>query len=1132
MTDKTTPSIPLDRINELYRGEIFTAESARVARDRIHWMCRQCEGTTVLDVGCSQGITSILLAREGFQVTAIDSHPDTVAYARAEIARESEAVRARITLLQTDLADLPDDARYDTVVLGEVIEHQVRPMRMLQKAGKHLRPGGRMIVTTPFGLHPHDDHKVSIYPADIQTWAYEADLSLVSIDADGRYIQALLGLPGTNTPPTDDRALLDLTQRAAFRSQAHLYRQLSSQSEESKKRAVALKTAQQRNTEAAKELAEVARQHAQAVAELAARHETDLQGLRQKLDSVMADNRAALNRLEEDWRSRLTEAKDTAAAAALTHAAASAAQRAAHEKALASLEQAWQVRLAGSEANAVAAAQSHAAALDALGSSHQAVLNDQATRFTEEGQRALRLLEVDWQARCAKATKAFEAERREHDIQLREVRRIADENLRQFRTHDKARLDRLNDLLKEAKTRTESIRQTFSFRLGHMIIFGIKSPRSFFALPWKIWQLRREHIASKNSPVITIRDTDSRNTCIATREYISPPEKLAMTAPSTSHAPVAHDAEPLAIKKDGPKALANPKAQPKAKATTPRKNGLSVIGLNDLNHQFAAHGVNGLEDFVRQNVPSLVDKAATAQALLELGANTNDPLLNHRVSSLAIELDRSDENLLQYFLNAQEAHKFKEAAKVYTELENRLIGVKSTRGKQQLKTIRASAAHQYSVLDQLESIALTPIETIPNRVCYILHNSLPYSSGGYATRSHGVASGLRDAGYEILVLSRPGFPTDTKPELAEANISTEDVIDGIRYIRTLSPSRTGTRMVHYVADAADALEVRFRELKPSVVIAASNHVTGLPALIAAKRLGITFIYEIRGLWEITRISRDIEFRDTPAYAVQSLLEATVAQRADHVFTLTNPMKEEMVERDVAADKIELLPNSCDPERFEPRGPDRQIAEKLAIPAGVPVIGYIGTFVGYEGLEDLTAACVLLKQRGVAFRLLLVGNENTSGTERGSITEDIVRIAEAGQITDWLIMPGRVPHDQVESYYSLIDIAPFPRKPLPVCEMVSPMKPLEALAMEKAVLVSSVRALTEMIADRQTGRVFEKGSIESLADTLQEMIADPAERAALGKRGRAWVIAERTWKQMGQRARRRIDSLLQAAKTTA
>jgi glycosyltransferase involved in cell wall biosynthesis len=194
----------------------------------------------------------------------------------------------------------------------------------------------------------------------------------------------------------------------------------------------------------------------------------------------------------------------------------------------------------------------------------------------------------------------------------------------------------------------------------------------------------------------------------------------------------------------------------------------------------------------------------------------------------------------------------------------------------------------------------------------------------------------------------------------------------------------------------------------------------------------------------------------------------------------------------------------------PRVRDFALAKQLDIPANIPVIGYIGTFVDYEGLEDLASACSLLKRGGVEFRLLLVGNEDASGQGRGAITEQINVIANSGGFSDWLIMPGRVPHEEVESYYSLIDIAPFPRKPLPVCEMVSPIKPLEALAMEKAVVVSSVRALQEMVTHEKTGLVFEKGNVEGLTNALRRLLVDTELRKTLGKNGREWVLRERSW----------------------
>ena len=491
----------------------------------------------------------------------------------------------------------------------------------------------------------------------------------------------------------------------------------------------------------------------------------------------------------------------------------------------------------------------------------------------------------------------------------------------------------------------------------------------------------------------------------------------------------------------------------------------------------------------------------------------------------AVEIDRSEPVLRAFFWAAQRAQAYTQSCDTILELE-KVYGDKATSVQQDLlQKLKAAPAYLLSVLKEITPARISRISGIPNRICYVLHNTLPYSSGGYATRSHGVATGLKNAGWDIAVLSRPGFPLDIKPELTEPDVVPVDSIDGIAYNRTLYPKRAGMTAREYMLAAADAIEVKLREHRPALVMAASNHVTGLPALIAARRAGLPFIYEVRGLWEITRMSRENEFQDKAAFHVQKILEASVASGADRVFTLTEGMRQELIERGVPKDKIDLLPNSCDPVRFHPIDKDQNLTMSLGLPTGVPVIGYVGTFVDYEGLEDLAEACALLKQRGVEFRLLMVGNENASGQDRGPISARIIDVAAMNQFSEWLIMPGRVPHEEVEKYYSLIDIAPFPRKPWPVCEMVSPMKPLEALAMEKALVVSSVRALAEMIEHEKTGLVFEKGDIHSLADTLNRLIQSNDLRKTLGEQGRKWVQSERTWDHIGKRASAVITPLL-------
>lgn len=446
---------------------------------------------------------------------------------------------------------------------------------------------------------------------------------------------------------------------------------------------------------------------------------------------------------------------------------------------------------------------------------------------------------------------------------------------------------------------------------------------------------------------------------------------------------------------------------------------------------------------------------------------------------------------------------------------------RSTGDKKQLEFVKAKKK-LYLFIDKDTLVKLindsvkNPIKDfnpIPNSIAYVLHNTLPYASGGYATRGHGLASAIQDKGMVVNVIGRPGFPLDIRKELKPSDVETIQVIEEVKYEFILSPRRDGTATLEYIIESSEQLFNKFLELRPSLIIAASNHLTALPTLIAARKLGIPFIYEVRGFWEITRISREPEFEATEFYKVLCDLEALAATHADHVFTLTTPMAEELVKRGVSKERLTLLPNSCNPERFEPVERDRDLAEALEIPPVVPVIGYIGTFVQYEGLEHLAEACGILKHRGVEFRLLIVGNENTAGSEKGSIAKSILEIAKQYDFEKWLIMPGRVPHEEVEAYYSLVDIAPFPRKPQPVTEMVSPMKPLEAAAMKKAIVVSSVRALTDMITDGENGLIFEKGDVEDLADKLFELIENETLRYQLGEKARLWVEEERTWEKV-------------------
>ena len=391
-----------------------------------------------------------------------------------------------------------------------------------------------------------------------------------------------------------------------------------------------------------------------------------------------------------------------------------------------------------------------------------------------------------------------------------------------------------------------------------------------------------------------------------------------------------------------------------------------------------------------------------------------------------------------------------------------------------------------------------------NKILYLLHNTLPFHSGGYATRAHGLMEGTNSSEKFIMQgVSRLGYPKDILKLSSDEHIENQEEIDGIMYHRLKSDTRRGnTTYYNYIKEYGEAVVELAKREKPFAIHAASNLYNGLACVYAAKKLGIKSIYEIRGLWEITRISREPEWLDTDMYKFNADMETIAALNSDVVITITEALKNEMISRGVPADKIKVLPNGVVSDRFKPLVKNNELAKKLNL-EDKTVIGFIGSFVQYEGLNYLVDAVKILVDRGITnLGLLMVGD--------GAVWEETKERVSKLNLDEYFVFTGRVPHEEVEEYYSLVDIAPFPRKGLPVCEMVSPLKPFEAMAMEKAVLSSNVAALEEIVKDGYNGLLFEKDNVEDFADKLEILINDDELRAKLGKQAREWVIKERDW----------------------
>jgi len=405
----------------------------------------------------------------------------------------------------------------------------------------------------------------------------------------------------------------------------------------------------------------------------------------------------------------------------------------------------------------------------------------------------------------------------------------------------------------------------------------------------------------------------------------------------------------------------------------------------------------------------------------------------------------------------------------------------------------------------------------PRAVLSVLAQSLPHTSGGYATRSHGVLTGLRDLDWDVEAVTRLGFPYDRWPQADPRVAGPADEVDGIRYHRVLEEGQRKYPqhpLTSYVDRFAASLEHHARRHRPALLHASSFHVNGLATRQAAARLGVPYVYEMRGLEELMKLSRDPAFGSSDRARFLETVELASCAGAARVFVITDALRRHMASLGVPEEKLVVLPNGVHASRFEPRPRDPDLEASLGV-AGKTVIGYAGGLVDYEGLELLLTAVAALRARRTDFHVVVVGD--------GPHQAAVHRAAE--RLEDVVTFTGRVPHEEVARYLSLFDITPFPRLPLPVCELISPIKPFESMAMGRAVVVSSVAALTEIVRDGDTGLVFEKGSSASLSRVLERLLDDPELVAKLGESARTWVRGERDWSSIVEVVSESYEDLL-------
>ena len=386
------------------------------------------------------------------------------------------------------------------------------------------------------------------------------------------------------------------------------------------------------------------------------------------------------------------------------------------------------------------------------------------------------------------------------------------------------------------------------------------------------------------------------------------------------------------------------------------------------------------------------------------------------------------------------------------------------------------------------------------KILHILNHSFPLLDG-YASRSQNIFIAQREMGLSPVILTSPKHEEDLKIDCPK-----KETIEGFDFYRT---GINFFQRIPVLREILQILKVLFRLIqvikteKPDILHAHSPVLNGIPAWFTGKWFDLPVVYEIRAFWEDAGVDQATYKKKSFKYELVKSLETWLCKRVDQVAVLCEGIRKDLALRGIANGKMTPVFNGINPENFDPCSPDADLINKWNLP-GKQVIGFIGSFYRYEGVDLLIDAFSRIASDNPDLVLLLVGG----GEKENQLKEQAAKLG----LKDRIHLPGRVPHHRVRGVYAMMDIMIYPRYSVRLTELVTPLKPLEAMAMGKTVIASDIGGHRELITHNETGVLFPAGDAVALSKSILLLLHDKKKRDRLEKAGLNYVTKNKTWRE--------------------